>query len=153
MEHFIKGLSHDRTQISPVPPELYGDRFINFITGITMSKEEAEEKQQASQTNDRESVDRRSWTSSVDRTMQKAEKLAAKDLSTVHPRTLSTVWDPTEAGGSGPPSTLPIVDEAGEANSIGGRSQHSRQGLPGAVPEGKELPPLPEKETGKERST
>lgn len=42
IEHFWKGLSNDRTQISALPPEQYGDRFYNFIEGITMSHEEAE---------------------------------------------------------------------------------------------------------------
>lgn len=49
IEHFWKGLSADRTQISALPPEEYGDRFLNFMSGITMSPEEAareaEEKQ------------------------------------------------------------------------------------------------------------
>ncbi|KAA8645460.1 1-phosphatidylinositol-4-phosphate 5-kinase [Aspergillus tanneri] len=127
IEHFFKGLSHDRTQISPVPPEGYGDRFINFIKGITMSKEEAERR-------------RESWgsaehrPSSVERTMQAAEREAAKDVSVAHPRTLSTVRDPADPSGSVPTSTLPIVDEAGEASSVGGQSQHSRQG-PSSAPE------------------
>lgn len=42
IEHFWKGLSHDRTQISALPPEQYGDRFLNFMEGITISREEAE---------------------------------------------------------------------------------------------------------------
>ncbi|KAI0886502.1 SAICAR synthase-like protein [Annulohypoxylon maeteangense] len=41
IEHFWKGLSSDRTQISALPPEEYGDRFIQFMTGITKSQEEA----------------------------------------------------------------------------------------------------------------
>lgn len=41
IEHFWKGLSQDRTQISALPPEQYGDRFLNFMSGITMSSEEA----------------------------------------------------------------------------------------------------------------
>ncbi|KAI1377879.1 SAICAR synthase-like protein [Hypoxylon crocopeplum] len=41
MEHFWKGLSNDRTQISALPPEEYGERFIKFMSGITMSEEEA----------------------------------------------------------------------------------------------------------------
>lgn len=40
-EHFWKGLSNDRHQISPIPPRPYGERFLNFMTGITMTKEEA----------------------------------------------------------------------------------------------------------------
>ncbi|KAI1657020.1 SAICAR synthase-like protein [Daldinia decipiens] len=41
IEHFWKGLSSDRTQISALPPEEYGERFIKFMSGITMSPEEA----------------------------------------------------------------------------------------------------------------
>ncbi|KAI0007875.1 SAICAR synthase-like protein [Xylariaceae sp. FL0662B] len=41
IEHFWKGLSSDRSQISALPPEEYGDRFIKFMSGITMSQEEA----------------------------------------------------------------------------------------------------------------
>ncbi|KAJ1325841.1 1-phosphatidylinositol-4-phosphate 5-kinase [Microdochium nivale] len=40
-EHFWKGLSNDRTQISARPPHEYGERFLSFMTGITMSSEEA----------------------------------------------------------------------------------------------------------------
>lgn len=42
IEHFWKGLSSDRTQISALPPDQYGDRFYNFVEGITMSHEEAQ---------------------------------------------------------------------------------------------------------------
>lgn len=37
-------MSNPSTQISPIPPESYGERFVNFITGITMTKEEAERR-------------------------------------------------------------------------------------------------------------
>lgn len=137
LEHFFKGLSHDRNQISPVPPEGYGDRFVNFIKGITMSKEEAVRCRESRQLG-RTSAER---TPSVERTMQAAEKEAAKDVSLTHPRTLSTVRDPSDTTGTGPTSTLPIVDEAGEASSVGGQSQHSRHGTPLASE--KKLPPLP----------
>lgn len=46
IEHFWKGLSHDRNQISALPPDHYGDRFLNFMEGITVSKEEAEREAQ-----------------------------------------------------------------------------------------------------------
>lgn len=45
IEHFWKGLSSDRTQISALPPNEYGDRFIKFMAGVTMSSEEAERDQ------------------------------------------------------------------------------------------------------------
>lgn len=96
-----------------------------------MSKEEAERHRES------RAMGRRSErTSSVERHMQAAEKEASKDVSETHPRTLSTVWDPADAGGPGPTSTLPIVDEAGEASS-----QHSRQDPP--LTSEKALPPLP----------
>ncbi|KAF5553915.1 1-phosphatidylinositol-4-phosphate 5-kinase [Fusarium phyllophilum] len=41
IEHFWKGLSSDKTQISALPPDQYGDRFYHFIEGVTMSTEEA----------------------------------------------------------------------------------------------------------------
>ncbi|KAJ5780945.1 hypothetical protein N7457_006105 [Penicillium paradoxum] len=142
LEHFFKGLSHDRTQISPIPPESYGERFISFIKGITMSKEEAERRESRVSASGapQQSTDKQSRSSSVERTMQAAEKEASKDVSVTHPRTLATVWDPADAGGPGPTSTLPIVDEAGEASSVGGRSSHSRHGPPASD---KELPPIP----------
>jgi len=44
IEHFWKGLSAPRTQISPIPPVAYGDRFLNFVTGVTMTQEEADRR-------------------------------------------------------------------------------------------------------------
>ncbi len=41
IEHFWKGLSSDRSQISALPPHEYGERFINFISSVTKSQEEA----------------------------------------------------------------------------------------------------------------
>ncbi|KAJ5219856.1 hypothetical protein N7468_009060 [Penicillium chermesinum] len=144
LENFFKGLSNDRTQISPVPPESYGDRFINFIKGITMSKEEAERKREVPASATEESEKRRSRSPSVDRTMHAAEAEASKDVSITHPRTLATVWDPADAAGPGPTSTLPIVDEAGEGSSVGGHSSHGR-----SAPE-KEMSTIPgERSPGK----
>lgn len=33
----------NESQISPIPPERYGDRFVKFISGMTMSRERAEQ--------------------------------------------------------------------------------------------------------------
>ncbi|KAF5573798.1 polyketide synthase [Fusarium pseudoanthophilum] len=41
IEHFWKGLWHDRTQISAIPPQEYGERFLRFMEGITIVPEEA----------------------------------------------------------------------------------------------------------------
>lgn len=43
LENFWKGLSHDKQQISPIPPVPYGDRFIKFVMDITKSREEVQE--------------------------------------------------------------------------------------------------------------
>ena len=43
IEHFWKGLSHDKNQISALPPQQYGDRFYHFVEGVTMSPEAAKE--------------------------------------------------------------------------------------------------------------
>ncbi|PIG89504.1 phosphatidylinositol-4-phosphate 5-kinase its3 [Aspergillus arachidicola] len=130
-------LENERKAHFTSPPEGYGDRFVKFIKGITMSKEEAVRCRESRQLG-RTSAER---TPSVERTIQAAEKEAAKDVSFTHPRTLSTVRDPTDTNSTGPTSTLPIVDEAGEASSVGGQSQHSRHGAPSASE--KKLPPLP----------
>ncbi|KAI9888355.1 MAG: Phosphatidylinositol-4-phosphate 5-kinase [Vezdaea aestivalis] len=37
-EHLWKGLSHQKSQISPIPPEPYGDRFVRFITSVTQPR-------------------------------------------------------------------------------------------------------------------
>lgn len=42
MEHFWKGLNSTESQISAIPPERYGDRFVRFISGITKTRERAE---------------------------------------------------------------------------------------------------------------
>lgn len=44
LEHLYKGFKDNRQQISPIPPVPYGERFLNFMAGITMSKEEAERR-------------------------------------------------------------------------------------------------------------
>ncbi|KAK7419559.1 Phosphatidylinositol-4-phosphate 5-kinase [Neonectria magnoliae] len=46
IENFWKGLSSEKTQISALPPEQYGDRFYHFIEGVTMSSEEAHREAQ-----------------------------------------------------------------------------------------------------------
>jgi 1-phosphatidylinositol-4-phosphate 5-kinase len=158
LEHLWKGLSHDRTQISPIPPEAYGDRFIEFMTGITMTKEEAERRgeEEGGQSSSgaeagiraqrrgdvitsidgtrssRDSADPGPRSPAVDKTMQKAHKQADKSerrrSSKEEPpeRTFGTVRSPSAErthGSTG--TTLPIVEEAGEAGSTGRRSRGS----------------------------
>lgn len=47
IEHFWKGLSHDKTQISALPPTQYGERFFKFVEDVTLSPEEARRRDEA----------------------------------------------------------------------------------------------------------
>ena len=151
LEHFWKGLSNPKSQISPVPPDEYGDRFINFITGITMTEEEAERKKASEPEHTYQSLDRiasavdgqttsldaarmsthsdRLPRTSVDQTVEKAQRQAEKserngaNEEAVPDRTLGTRRSPSAELSHGQAgSTLPVVEEAGEAGSTGGRS-------------------------------
>ena len=128
-EHFWKGMSNERSQISPIPPEGYGDRFVKFISGITMTKEEQERQAQSGAILD-SSVETNRQSSflvsrhSTDKVIEKAEKQAhktEKEGATEEPkndRTLSTVRSPSvERQGGGGGATLPVVQEDGEAAS------------------------------------
>ncbi|KAL2876846.1 Phosphatidylinositol-4-phosphate 5-kinase [Colletotrichum sp. CLE4] len=166
IEHFWKGLTSDKTKISALPPEQYGDRFYNFVEGITMSPEEAikekirkdQEQIEAAAAAERQRV--ASWSSSmrrrsgtnnippmpdyrppptppsapmspearetVERAQQDArrsERHGASELN-VPDVVLSTTKmnERRESGGQGAP-ILPVVEEAGEASSLGGRSR------------------------------
>ena len=122
-------MSHERSQISPIPPEGYGDRFVKFISGITMTKEEQERQAQSGAILD-SSVETNRQSSflvsrhSTDKVIEKAEKQAhktEKEGATEEPkndRTLSAVRSPSvERQGGGGGATLPVVQEDGEAAS------------------------------------
>lgn len=102
-----------------------------------MSKEEAERLQQA-RASEQASEDITRATEglrreSVERTMEAAENEARHSGPEPHTRTLATMWDPQDVNSPNGPSTLPIVDEAGEAGSQkSGRSPKSRATLPSA---------------------
>lgn len=131
-------MSNNKSQISPIPPEAYGDRFIRFITGITMSREKAEREKQSHERADG-SLDPQRLSShgfsrnSTDRVMDKAEKQAHKteidgaSEVDVPDRTLGAVRSPSAERSNGlAGATLPVVEEVGEAGSTGGRSGRSR---------------------------
>jgi 1-phosphatidylinositol-4-phosphate 5-kinase len=77
MEHFFKGLANTESQISAIPPERYGDRFIKFITGVTKTKEAADREKAEAGNPAAEAVAGIS-RSSTDRVMEKAEHQAEK---------------------------------------------------------------------------
>ncbi|KAJ9615298.1 Phosphatidylinositol-4-phosphate 5-kinase [Cladophialophora chaetospira] len=136
IEHYWKGLSAPRTQISSIPPEAYGDRFVNFITGITMTQEEAHRRetqeshrvgelipvQHASAENLGHATSPTSPTvrsPAVEKTMEKAQKQTDKATPSNKSRsqseeekperTLKTAEDPKIS------MTLPVVSESTES--------------------------------------
>ena len=135
-------MSHDSTQISPVPPQAYGDRFVKFMTGCTMTREEAEkEKQSGDQLDGSIHTNRQSSQhfsrASVEKVLDRAEYQAHKterhgaleDES--QDRTLTSVRSPSAERSNGiAGATLPVVEEVGEAGSTGGRSGRSTDGSP-----------------------
>ncbi|KAI9816585.1 MAG: Phosphatidylinositol-4-phosphate 5-kinase [Pycnora praestabilis] len=137
-EHFWKGMDRKHvSQISPIPPEGYGDRFIKFITGITKTREAAQledlSRNQAdgsidSYRNSNQPLQR----SSTERVMAIAEKQADKTKrrgiseDSQPDRILSAVRSPSAERTNGiAGAILPVVEEAGEAGSTGGRSGRS----------------------------
>ena len=128
-EHLWKGMSSDKTQISPIAPEPYGDRFVRFITGITMPREEAEKKSQ-----DTSQGGNRFLRSSTERVIDKAEHEARHPESNGSSgdkppdRTLGVAQSPsTDLTGGLAGATLPVVEEVGEGGSTGGRSGRSQE--------------------------
>ncbi|KAK4937966.1 Phosphatidylinositol-4-phosphate 5-kinase [Elasticomyces elasticus] len=146
IEHFWKGMSAPRTQISAVPAQQYGERFLNFITGVTMTREEAERRKTEesrrsgvqtsalSMDSQREAYQSGSITEhgtsmspAVEKTMQKAQKQTDKatpagkgrsESEDEKPeRTLRTAEDSRSA------SLLPVVAEAGESSSQSSRKR------------------------------
>ncbi|ORY60799.1 uncharacterized protein BCR38DRAFT_46840 [Pseudomassariella vexata] len=160
LEHFWKGLSSDKTQISALPPQEYGDRFLEFMAGVTMSAEEAARDEQdrqaaaaavaaeeaANEAQDQEPVtsappaptylppappDMRSAGSpepnpTVEKATRKAlkrEKDVAKEDEVPERKISTTASAAVNAPGKGSTHTvLPVVEEAVEAASEGGRS-------------------------------
>jgi 1-phosphatidylinositol-4-phosphate 5-kinase len=158
LEHFFKGLSGPESQISAVPPERYGDRFVRFITGVTKSRELVEQQTlqrnleavaaaAAAQTSDAAenesssrptsqvlpSLHRKQEMTKTDAVMERAERSAERSTrhggseANVPDRQLGTVRSPpTDPDGS---YTLPVVEEAAESGSTGGRSRDSAGGV------------------------
>lgn len=137
-------MSHNRTQISPIPPEGYGDRFVNFITAITMSKEEAARHTASHDRADLQGSLEVHRTSSgvprspADRALERAEHQARKSQrdgvseGDIPDRSLGTVRSMSaDRSGGVAGSTLPVVEEAGEAASTGGRSGRSNRSTNG----------------------
>lgn len=133
------------SQISPIPPERYGDRFIKFISGITKSRERAEQERLSSTLEVNAGItipagiegtvrdDRlggvnipspdHSNPPGTDKVMQKAEKQAEKSRRSedeVTDRTMLAVRSPGDPQAE--QLTLPVIGEAAENSSNVSRS-------------------------------
>jgi len=154
-EHFIKGMMNPESQISAIPPERYGERFVRFITGITKSRERA--LLEKAQGRDGASADESRLSNLVlnrsptDIVMEKAERQAERSRrhganeDDVPDRAIKAVRSPSaERGEMG--YTLPVVDEAVESGSTGGRSGRSQNASPQPPLQGQNPPPTPPKD-------
>lgn len=129
IEHFWKGLSHDRNQISALPPDEYGDRFLNFMEGITVSKEEAErlereKERQAAEVAEEEKHRVASWNS-VGRRSTSNNFPAAPTHQPPPP--------PGRSSGSRSPEAEETLRRAEEAAHKSERHGHTEQGVPERV--------------------
>ncbi|TQV99316.1 hypothetical protein V2A60_004790 [Cordyceps javanica] len=174
IEHFWKGLSSDRTQISALPPDQYGDRFYNFVEGITMSNEEAQREeirreQEAMEA--RQSGETRGGKhkhsippmpthlppvppgapqhqepkDTVDMATREAEK---RSSSETHPpeRTIKTLSVPAENRNSAQHDPiLPVVEELGEGSRDDMGNHDGRDSMPAPT---RAAPPPPSKDDG-----
>jgi 1-phosphatidylinositol-4-phosphate 5-kinase len=104
IEHFWKGLSSDRTQISALPPQSYGERFIKFMSGITMSPEEA----------DRDLRDRQAAAEAVAVATASAEESGSRQSNLKPPPPPPTYLPPPPPGMRSPlsPEPNPTVEKA-----------------------------------------
>lgn len=126
-------MSAPKTQISPIPPVDYGNRFIRFITGHTKTKEEAERESHSTEQPLDGSIhtDRHPSVTlsrhSTDRVIQKAEKQAQKSEKQgasdegMRDRTLTA-----DRAGGAQGATLPVVEEDGEAGSREDSIRHDK---------------------------
>ncbi|KAK2626233.1 hypothetical protein QTJ16_004495 [Diplocarpon rosae] len=174
LEHFFKGLSQDKKLISPISPEPYGNRFIDFIESVTKSPEEAVREAAETplptvphtnsnlstnrNTTSTDSAKRRSESQHMSRssnsnaTVQRNERDASRGVRTGEdeshrpdPRVITTARSPSVERSSGlQGQTLPVVEEMGEASSTGGRSWNSRERDEAA--DGDYRPPTPAKD-------
>ncbi|KAG0136074.1 hypothetical protein HOY82DRAFT_479344 [Tuber indicum] len=126
-EHFWRGLSNPKDQVSAIPPQGYGDRFFKFISGLVKSPEEAARDREMREKANAEAVPARSESDAVDGSRNRAERAGAGERD-VPARSLGTVRSPSaERAGGAAGAVLPVVEEAGEGGSTGARSR-SRNG-------------------------
>ncbi|KAH6847255.1 hypothetical protein B0I37DRAFT_140432 [Chaetomium sp. MPI-CAGE-AT-0009] len=148
IEHFWKGLSSDRSQISALPPHEYGERFISFISSMAMSQEEAiraaQERDAALAAeaaaeippvpNYQPPLPPSSSPSGQSRVQARTSELGDQEDDASERVLRTVITGPPNNSGTGKPShhpnapatVLPVVEEAVEGTSTGDRSRNSR---------------------------
>jgi 1-phosphatidylinositol-4-phosphate 5-kinase len=116
LEHFWRGLSHPKDQVSAIPPQSYGERFFNFISSIVKSPEEAAREKEA-----RDNATASSEAAGAGHDNNSAERTArSEDIDNTPHRTIAAVRSPSaERSGGASGTILPVVEEAGEGSSSG----------------------------------
>lgn len=130
MEHFWRGLSQPKDQVSAIPPDGYGERFFRFISGHVKSPEEAARDKVA-----RDAAAAEGLTSApsdndiLERAREEAERTErhGANESDRPNRGISTIRSPSvERTGGASGAVLPVVEEAGEGGSMGTLSRSHR---------------------------
>lgn len=127
IEHFWKGLSQDRGQISALPPVQYGDRFLNFMEGITVSQEEAEREAQekAQQAAEAAAEGEKQRVSSWNSTGRKSTSNSIPSAPTHQPPP-----PPGRSSGSKSPEAEETIRRAEKVANKSEKHGHNEQGVP-----------------------
>lgn len=145
-------MSSDESQISAIPPDRYGDRFVKFIQGVTKTREEAEKDMRRAG-----SIEDPSLSNTLQLThiitnpgsnpvIRKAEEQADRSRKQGHTernvpdRQLLSIRSPSAERGEASGFTLPVVEEAAESQSLGGRSGRSGRSQEPPVPASEVFP-------------
>ncbi|KAK4998628.1 Phosphatidylinositol-4-phosphate 5-kinase [Elasticomyces elasticus] len=113
-EHFWKGFKYPESQISAIPPERYGDRFIRFISGIIKTRERVE----AEKARHSAASEQRTETA-IERAERNRQRGANENGGP--DRSISAVKSPDREG-AGDIITLPVIGEAVESGSAKSRT-------------------------------
>lgn len=148
-EHFWKGLTNVESQISAIPPERYGDRFVRFISGVAKTREAAEAEERGVVSPDilddpglaginvhprdlpSNQASPRDGEEKTEKVMERAERQAERSKrhganeNAVPNKTLTSARSPSAERGDPGGYTLPVVEEDVEGQSMGGRSGRS----------------------------
>ncbi|KAL7924796.1 hypothetical protein ACQKWADRAFT_258055 [Trichoderma austrokoningii] len=121
IEHFWKGLSNDKSKISALPPDQYGDRFYHFIQGTTMSAEEAKRErarrdQELMLQAQRQERSRQSTIPPMPMHEPPAPPVGVQPNGQIPERILKTSATVPGARDSLHETILPVVEEAGESS-------------------------------------